>query len=498
MYKEMAVAIMLSCACGTAAAGYGFEPVAALAPRAVGASDLAVGDVVGDARDDVVVLAAGSHPFFTGKLVVYRQIDGGFAAPVTYAYGAVETYPTGVGLKLGDLDSDGDLDVVLSRGSYASAALVVMRNDGGNFVATAFPVSDRLVQIELDDVDQDGHLDVVGRRTFGAGASILHGDGSGGFGSEGLLPFNSENLPFHLVDVDGDDRRDLVFRGYGSISMKRHEGSSYAALPRELVRTRPYFAGPLAVADFDGDGRTDLLTSTGNWQASALLLYPQSRDGVFRLKRAIAKTSVPTQIEAHDVDGDGRIDIGLLGQAYEGGFGLVRSRVGGFEPLAQFITGPASRFGMGDVNDDGVTDVVLLEDGAVSYLLGRGSAMEGDLAVYMGLNSGAAVVRVVNESPLLRTGPYQLVLRVHARTGDINGIQFPPACYSYTNQGVMHATCQMPALAPGAHAESTFGFGISAEGHNRLSARARVVPQLRDLRTDNNLVNKQVLVPASD
>src|SRR3990170_3231711 len=86
MYKQMAIAIALSCVCATAMAGYGFEPIAALAPDAAGARAVAVGDVTGDGRDDVVLLGGGSHPFFRNRVVLYAQTPAGFAPPVAIDY----------------------------------------------------------------------------------------------------------------------------------------------------------------------------------------------------------------------------------------------------------------------------------------------------------------------------------------------------------------------------------------------------------------------------
>src|SRR5688500_13273783 len=120
MYKQMAGAVVLSCVCATAtAAGYGFEPIAALAPESAAARAVAVGDVTGDGRDDVILLGAGSHPFYRNRVVLYAQTTGGFAPPVAIDYHPEPTsYEAfGSGLGLADLDADADLDIVVSHGS---------------------------------------------------------------------------------------------------------------------------------------------------------------------------------------------------------------------------------------------------------------------------------------------------------------------------------------------------------------------------------------------
>ncbi len=498
MKKQMACAFALSCVGGTAVAGYGFEPIAALAPQAVAAQALAVGDVSGDGRDDVVVLAGGSHPYFARKVVVYAQADTGFEAPRAYDAGATDPYGSANALGLADLDADGDLDIVVSRGGFPVGTVAVLRNDGTGFPTTLFPVAEPLVQMTFEDVDRDGHLDIVGRGSYWSGATILYGDGGGGFREQVELPLVSEGMPFHLVDMDGDDRRDLVYMESGKVWMRRHDGAGYAATARALLALpRQGYGTQVAVADFDGDHRADIAASTYRWPGNALVVFPQSPGGTFRSKRPVSGVGEVGVLRPVDLDDDGRTDLLTLDQWYGSGLGVLLAQGTRFEAVDAFDVGAAHELAVGDLNADGRKDVVVLGDGEVGYLLGRGAAMEGDLSVHLGLNAGAAAVRIQNRSSELATSPYQFDLRIDVRRGDITIAQMPSDCTSWDWDGDLYVNCQMPALAPGAHRDVAISFALSTAAANTLRARAQATPQGHDLNVANNRAARTIRVSAA-
>ena len=128
-------------------------------------------------------------------------------------------------------------------------------------------------------------------------------------------------------------------------------------------------------------------------------------------------------------------------------------------------------------------------------MLGRASAMDADLAVFLGLNAGAAVVRVENRGTAFSVGGYELTLQLDARIGSVVAGVLPDDCYASTWDGSLAATCRMPALAPGAHHERAFPFGITSQTEQtRLFARARANNPWPELRLDNNVATKQVRI----
>lgn len=161
-------------------------------------------------------------------------------------------------IEAGDLDGDGDVDLVVVN---PGKGIFVYRNDGtGTFdyatrQALAVPEPDAM---ELADLDGDGDLDLVGRSTDVPIWSLLNDDnGVEIFGPMNFALLESETgCGVTVADFDGDGKHDLlqarsqnsVFRGYG--------GASYLA-----QENMPYFTGPLVkVVDIDGDGDRDFIS----------------------------------------------------------------------------------------------------------------------------------------------------------------------------------------------------------------------------------------------
>lgn len=139
--------------------------------------------------------------------------------------------PLSVGdLEPGDVDGDGDLDVILADWGAGNN----MTNDGGRtrlwlndgagvFTdATATKMPDLRVRfswdLELADVDNDADLDALVSCKRCPGSHLFRNDGSGTFTDDGRgLPQYTNNYEFEPMDLDGDGWLDLVTMNDGEI-----------------------------------------------------------------------------------------------------------------------------------------------------------------------------------------------------------------------------------------------------------------------------------------
>ena len=230
---------------------------------------------------------------------------------------------------LGDVDGDGDLDLLTgnSDGYYAFANLPnqnrLYLNDGaGRFAdvtATHLPTSsDDTTSIALGDVDGDGDLDVVIGNThdyYGPRQNRLYlNDGSGTFvdATVGHLPAIADyTLAIALGDLDGDGDIDIIFGGWPTRVLLNDGVGHYSDTQALSVPSGSSFMFGLDLADIDDDDDLDLVCVNG----AQSTLFRNDGAGVFQ---DITQSHMPantnwnsTSVALADVDGDGDIDMAL-------------------------------------------------------------------------------------------------------------------------------------------------------------------------------------------
>ncbi len=191
--------------------------------------------------------------------------QGGLAPPSVVSVGA-----GGRTVVAADVNGDGNPDaVVLFTGSLA----VRLGDGAGGFgapIVTPSPVTSATSSVGderlfLADLNGDGFLDAVvypGAAASTPGFGILLGNGTGAFPSSSVLPGSASGRWPALHDVNDDGVPDLLFTIVSTSQFAVRFGVGDGTfLP--FVLTPIAGPGDIAVADFDGDGFPDVMTSTG-------------------------------------------------------------------------------------------------------------------------------------------------------------------------------------------------------------------------------------------
>ncbi|NUP07832.1 MAG: VCBS repeat-containing protein [Polyangiaceae bacterium] len=227
---------------------------------------------------------------------------------------AVSGHP--IDVAIGDVDADGDLDLVTCDAREPSIRTFLGRGDGTFDAAPARPLSVRAHMLALADVDRDGDLDLVTTDHDSAGVSVALGDGAGAFVPAPGSPFEAHagkphNHGLAVGDVSGDGAADIVTANQEdhSVSVLLGDGAArFAPAAGSPIRlgAEPYV---LRLADVDGDGRLDIVAPLIGGSAVAVL-RGDGHGGFAHVPGSPFHTPErPYAITLAHADDDGRIDI---------------------------------------------------------------------------------------------------------------------------------------------------------------------------------------------
>jgi hypothetical protein len=244
------------------------------------------------------------------------------AAPPTANFDQI-VVPVGQGprsIAIADVNHDGKLDILVAN--ETSQTLTVLLGDGrGHFrpaPAPPCPTGPLPNDIALGDFNGDGNLDVVIANTATPYLTVLLGDGKGGFKPSPHSPFATTSYPHvHGVaaaDFNGDGKLDVVTDSWGhdQILMLLGDGAGNLILPGQLFTTgkRPYQR--LRSADFNKDGKPDVVTTDMDINAVSILLG-DGRGGLHDAPGSpFPAGAVPWAVAIDDMNKDGNLDLVVL------------------------------------------------------------------------------------------------------------------------------------------------------------------------------------------
>jgi hypothetical protein len=348
---------------------------------------LAAADFNNDGKLD---LASANSP---GVSVLLGNGDGTFQAAINTASANIEG-----NLVVADFNGDGNLDLATATSGNISGPTLTLFLGNGNGSFQVLVTSQEATPLAAGDLNGDGKPDLIAAPSNSAPNEVLLNNGDGTFTVGQSLIMANGGSACALSDLNGQGKLDLVTALVGAnpgdllpdiVSVLYSNGNgTFANFPSYVVNPPPQTGygialGTLAAADFNADGKIDLVVGVsildrGAGSPSAFGLFLNDGDGflppaVTQIPQALA---VETYVAAGDFNGDGREDLAVATQDIAIFLGNGN---GTFQTEADYGSGMVGPIALGDFNNDGKLDVIGVTSDAtsVSVLLGNGDGTFG-------------------------------------------------------------------------------------------------------------------------
>jgi hypothetical protein len=224
-------------------------------------TSIALADINGDGKMDLVGLAVGGSQVYVARSV-WTSV---YSAQTYYGPGSLPMYGP-CQLAVADVNGDGRPDIVVTSPQWSSVS--VLLNSGGTFgTVQTYAVGGTPTAVAVGDVSGDGKLDIVTANANGT-VSVLLGQGNGSFGAAQTYAVDGPASSVALGDFNHDGRLDIATAGGTETDVLLNIGNGTFGAYRKVGPA----GSSVVTADFNGDGYADLAEVVATSNSIAVLL----------------------------------------------------------------------------------------------------------------------------------------------------------------------------------------------------------------------------------
>ncbi|MFA7403543.1 MAG: Ig-like domain-containing protein [Pelobacteraceae bacterium] len=300
---------------------------------------------------------------------------------------------------IGDVNGDGKNDVVLTTSSYNNNAydykfFVYLQNSAGSLAppiiySTSGSYTDHAMTVAIGDINNDGKNDVtIG---YPSKFEVFYQNKSGGL-DPAISFVATDTYRMKIVDINKDGLKDVIGIGWASVSIWKQNANGTLDPPQRYFVTLNGY-NDLDVGDVNNDRLNDIIVSSGQGLNPTIAVLTGKADGALNGPVYYSTGNAATSsLAVGDINGDNLNDIvsGSAGAYYQ-------NNSGSLSPLSPNYYGHS--IVMADVNNDGRNDLIVQHwgqifsvgvylqnpDGTLSsedlYMSGYGNYRPGSFAV---------------------------------------------------------------------------------------------------------------------
>ena len=354
---------------------------------------IAIGQVIGDGNLDIVTAISGSFSDGISATAVLAGNGTGTFNAANAVLSPTGTSPSSVAIA--DFNGDGRNDLVTTN-STSNDVSVLLNNGSDRFGPNTFPTTSAPGVIAAADFNGDGNLDTATasvQSVNGNNLTLSFGNGMGGVSGTQSNGLSNGVQALIASDLNNDSRADLIAATSSSsgsansifVFLNSGNNSGIFPFPPSNIYTVSFNIRALAVGDFTGDGRRDLIATSANNNLIAILIGTAS--GVFNAPVTFAAPVSNALVTTGDFNNDGKLDLAVAGTSSTGSGAisiLLGNGGGNFTQLPEsvVVSNPTS-ITSGDFNGDSILDVAVTSSSnfstanIVSVALGTGGGRFG-------------------------------------------------------------------------------------------------------------------------